>query len=154
MLALWIQDEKYTGMLFVIPHEKPGKSKEGKYDKKVGEEEDYHSHIHWVILQTCVPGLFELCEPFDKETTVTLSIVTPAVFNLLLSYIYGRRITFTSWKEHSHDLIDSANRYSMSDLKLEAEAWHVKFTTITAENAVDLLLYADAKNCAVLCAER
>ena len=35
-------------------------------------------------------------------------------------------------------------------LKLEAEAAYVKSTDITMDNAMDNLLYADAKNCALL----
>ena len=36
------------------------------------------------------------------------------------------------------------------NLKLEAEASYVESTSITFENAIDCLLYADSKNCALL----
>jgi len=54
------------------------------------------------------------------------------------------------WKEHSKELLDAANRYGVSGLKLEAEAWYIRNTTITDANAVDILLYADSKSCANL----
>ena len=34
--------------------------------------------------------------------------------------------------------------------RLEAEAWYVKSTTLTVDNMLDNLLYADSKNCALL----
>ena len=46
--------------------------------------------------------------------------------------------------------LDAANKYSIINLKLEAEAAYVKSTVITMDNVMDNLLYADAKNCALL----
>ena len=53
-------------------------------------------------------------------------------------------------KSHAKELIDAANFYGVVSLKLEAEATYVQSTTITMDNVVDCLLYADAKNCALL----
>ena len=53
-------------------------------------------------------------------------------------------------KTHTKDIIDAADKYSIVNLKLEAEAEYVKSTDITMDNAMDNLLYADAKNCALL----
>ncbi|KAL7546514.1 hypothetical protein ACHAWF_009837 [Thalassiosira exigua] len=49
---------------------------------------------------------------------------------------------------HSKEIIDAADKYV--NLKLQAEAWYVKATKITLENVMELLQYADAKNCALL----
>ena len=35
-------------------------------------------------------------------------------------------------------------------LKLEAESWFVRLADITTDNVIDLLLYSEAKNCALL----
>lgn len=48
------------------------------------------------------------------------------------------------------DIIDAADKYSIVNLKLEAEAAYVKSTDISLNNAVDNLLYADSRNCALL----
>jgi hypothetical protein len=53
-------------------------------------------------------------------------------------------------KENAKEIIDAADRYGVISLKLEAEACYVKSTTITVENMIDNLLYADSKNCALL----
>src|SRR6056300_326924 len=53
-------------------------------------------------------------------------------------------------KQNAKEIIDTADKYSIVNLKLEAEAAYVESTVITMENAIDNLLYADAKNCALL----
>ena len=45
---------------------------------------------------------------------------------------------------------DATDKYGAVNLKLEAEAMYVKETEITMDNAMDNLLYADAKNLALL----
>ena len=53
-------------------------------------------------------------------------------------------------KESAKDIIDAADKYGIVGLKLEAEASLVSATSITFENTIDNLLYADSKNCALL----
>ena len=48
------------------------------------------------------------------------------------------------------DIIDAADKYSIVNLKLETEAVLINMTKFTFENAMEHLLYADAKNCALL----
>lgn len=56
----------------------------------------------------------------------------------------------TDLKKHAKEIIDAADRYSIVNLKLEAEAVYVKSTDITMDNVMEDLLYADAKNCPLL----
>ena len=51
---------------------------------------------------------------------------------------------------NAKDIIDAADRYGVSNLKLEAEASYVQSTTFTVENVLENLLFADSKNCALL----
>jgi len=53
-------------------------------------------------------------------------------------------------KSHAKEIIDAAHKYGVVDLKLEAEASLVRATTFNMENLLDLLLFADSKNCALL----
>jgi hypothetical protein len=53
-------------------------------------------------------------------------------------------------KTNARDIINAADKYGVSNLKLEAEASLVNSTTFTLENVMDHLLYAEAKNCALL----
>jgi hypothetical protein len=76
--------------------------------------------------------------------------VKPDVFHLLLSYIYGLKISDDDMKSHTREIIDAADKYRVVNLKLEAEAYFVKTTTFTMENVMELLLYAESKNCALL----
>jgi len=47
-------------------------------------------------------------------------------------------------------MIDAADRFRVSSLKMEAEACFVKGTDSTIENVMELLLYAESKNLALL----
>jgi hypothetical protein len=118
---------------------------------------------HSFILKTCAPELANLCEAIimtnfalcvstSGECMWTLSItdIKPSVFRQLLWYVYGGSVAENELKEHARDFIDAADEYGVVNLKLEAEAAYVKSTKITIDNVMDNLLYADAKNCALL----
>jgi hypothetical protein len=64
--------------------------------------------------------------------------------------VYGGSVPEDELRANAKDIIDAADRYSIVNLKLEAEAAYVKANDITMDNAMDNLLYADAKNCALL----
>ena len=53
-------------------------------------------------------------------------------------------------QSNAKDIINACDKYGVVSLKLEAEACYVKSTTITVENMMDNLLYADSKNLALL----
>jgi hypothetical protein len=102
---------------------------------------------HSQILQVCAPMLDDL---FGLELTATITDIRPDIFHHLLYYVYGGSVPEEDLKTHAKAIIDAADKYSIVNLKLEAEAAYVKSTTITMDNAMDNLLYADAKNCALL----
>jgi hypothetical protein len=85
-----------------------------------------------------------------KMTTVSITDVKPEVFRHMLWYVYGGIIPEQDLKTHAKDIIDAADKYSIVSLKLEAEVAYVNATQITMENAMENLLYADSKNCALL----
>ena len=96
--------------------------------------------------------LAAIVESNDSGEVVTASVndVKPDLFRHLLSYVYGGRVPEEELKTHAKDIIDAADKYSIVNLKLEAEAAYVKSVDITLDNAVDNLLYADSRNCALL----
>ena len=65
-------------------------------------------------------------------------------------YLYGGELSEDELKTNAKEIIDAADKYGVVHLKLDAEACYVKSTTITVENMMDNLLYADSKNCALL----
>lgn len=107
---------------------------------------------HKLILQFCAAGstLAALCEDYDDSTPVPLLDIRPNLFRQMLYYIYGGAISSAEWKQSAKDFIDAADRYGVRNLKIEAEAWYVKHLKLTAENAVEALLYGDQKNCFLL----
>ena len=109
-------------------------------------------YAHRLILEMCAPMLAALCESNDSGgfVTATVNDIKPEIFRHLLSYVYGETIPEEELKTHAKDIIDAADKYSIINLKLEAEAAYVKSTKITFDNAMDNLLYADSQNCALL----
>jgi hypothetical protein len=106
---------------------------------------------HRVIVSSCSTVLADLCESHGGGTTpIQITGVSPDVFRLLLSYIYGIKISHEDMKTHAKEIIDASDKYGVTNLKLEAEAFFVQGITLTVENVMDHLLYAESKNLALL----
>ena len=127
---------------------------EGREDndrnKKVKTTTPFYAHS--LILQKRAPILAAICGSNDSGGVVTASVddIKPHIFNHLLSYVYGGVTPEEELKTHAKDIIDAADKYSIVNLKLAAEAAYVKSTDISLDNAMDNLLYADSRNCALL----
>jgi len=123
-----------------------------KGNKKKAKASDLF-HAHHCILKKCAPmlaNLFDIEDNDGKLATATITDVKTDIFRHLLYYVYGGSVAEADLKTHAKEIIDAADRYSIVNLKLEAEAAYVKAIKITMDNAMDNLLYADAKNCALL----
>ncbi|KAL7459308.1 hypothetical protein ACHAWC_011028 [Mediolabrus comicus] len=138
-------DEDTADVCFEVTSE----AKEGKKEAKASDL----FHAHSLILFKCAPmlaDLFDLEDNDGKIATATITDINPDIFRHLLWYVYGGSIKKEDLETHAKDIIDAADKYAIVNLKLEAEAAYVKSTYVTMKNAVDILLYADAKNCALL----
>ncbi|KAL7534186.1 hypothetical protein ACHAWF_004745 [Thalassiosira exigua] len=107
-------------------------------------------HAHRFILRQCASALGDLCKDGEDSTPVRISDDEPKIFRHLLYYAYGGKIDDDELKESAKDIIDAADKFGVVGLKLEAEASYVSSMDITIDNVIDNLLYADAKNCALL----
>ena len=108
-------------------------------------------HAHRFILQECAPQLVPCDEKGDEEvTTIPITDVKPEIFQHLLYYMYGGKVSDEHMKAYAKDIIDAADRYGVVNLKLEAEAYFVESTIITFDNMMDHLHFAASKNCALL----
>ena len=135
-------DEETSDVCFEVSTAEPNE------DNTVRARRTIQFHAHRFILNMCAPMLAEL---FGEESTaVSVNDIKPDVFQQLLWYVYGGNVPKAPLKEYAKDIIDAADKYSIVNLKLEAEAAYVKSTRITAANVMDNLLYADAKNLALL----
>ena len=107
-------------------------------------------YAHRFILQECTSALGELCKSVGDSTSIPITDVKPDIFRHLLYYLYGGKVDDEDLKANAKDIIDAADKYGVVGLKLQAEASFVASTTITIDNIMDNLLYADSKNCALL----
>ena len=109
-------------------------------------------YAHRAILKKCSTTLADLCESEagDKTAPVQISDVSPGIFCHLLNCMYGGGVSDDEMKLHAKEIIDAADKYGVVNLKLEAEVHYVEATTFTIENVMDVLLYAESKNCTLL----
>jgi hypothetical protein len=105
-----------------------------------------------VLCKSSSSTLAELCRSVGDKTTSPIHIpdVSPDVFRHLLFHLYGGKVADDDMKSHANEILDVADRFGVVDLKLVAEACVVETTVFTIDNLMDLLLYADSKNCALL----
>ena len=138
MKALFNLDEKFADVIFEF--------------RKDDMSNVVKCHAHRAVLQAWAPGLADICEPYlEKSCTVPIENVSPEVFKLLLSYIYGVDISVADWKAYAKELLEAADFYSVPSLKIAAEQWYRTLSLeVTSENVMDLLAYAEAKNCSEL----
>jgi hypothetical protein len=125
-----------------------------------GEQSDHNKELaaskfyaHRLILMKAAPVLADMCMSNETPSLVKLSNVSPDTFEVLLSYIYGSRtIDFGTGTDltHTKAIIAVADRFGITNLKLEAEAYYVPLLTITFENAMEELIFAGSMNCALL----
>ena len=105
---------------------------------------------HQFVLRCNAPTLAEMCRPGDGSEPVRIGNVSPETFKHVLRYCYGGEISDGDLEGSAREIIDAADRFGVTNLKLEAEAYLVQKETFTVENILDNLLYADSKNCALL----
>lgn len=142
------EDEKSVDVVFgVTENQKPeGKSKSRKKAKVASA----NFYAHRFILQHHSAELAALCATSEGMAPILINDIKPEVFRHLLYYVYGGVISEEEFKTYAKDLIDAADKYGVTNLKLEAEVWYVHHAEITFDNVIDNLLYADAMNCALL----
>ncbi|KAL7541553.1 hypothetical protein ACHAWF_006967 [Thalassiosira exigua] len=82
--------------------------------------------------------------------SVPIADVKPDIFWHMLYYVYGGKVSHDDLKSHAKEIIDAADKYGVVGLKLEAVVSYVKSTKISLDNVIEVLQYADSKNCALL----
>lgn len=108
-------------------------------------------HAHRFILEKCSTTLAGLLESAGDQTAhIQISDVSADIFHLLHKYMYGHTIFDDVTKPRSREIIDAADKYGIVTLKLEAEAVLVEATIFTMENVMELMQYAESKNCSLL----
>ena len=141
-------DEESADVVFEVG----SKNQEGENSSKKSKTST-NFYAHRLVLKYGAPLLAELCKPSaggGSVTTVSITDIEPGIFRHMLYYVYGGKLSEEELKINAKDLIDACDKYGVVGLKLEAEACCVTSTTITVENMMDNLLYADSKNCALL----
>lgn len=118
---------------------------------EVGDgEKKRQFYAHHLVLKKCAPHLANMCEGCDTSKPLHLPDIEPDIFCEVLRYVYGGAVTYELWKNHHRDFIDAADKYGVVGLKLEAETRFVDDTKLTVGTVVDVLAYADSKNCALM----
>ena len=149
MLKLFM-DEESSDIIFEVCNQK----KENTKKRKRGKVSTVQFHAHRFILEHTSSELAALCESSPEgglTSPILINDIKVDVFGSLLYYVYGGDITEEQFFiDNGKQLIEAADRFGVVNLKLEAEVWYVHSTKLTTDNVIDNLLYADAKNLALL----
>ena len=108
---------------------------------------------HRFVLRVMAPDLECLCikEDQNKICGVVIENTSVDVFSYFLRYLYGAGLPSEEFlRGNGMELIDLANMYGVSSLKVEVETFLVTSNVINVTNVVDYFLFADAKDCALL----
>ena len=125
-----------------------GDSDKAKTRSKQGDHQAFRAHK--AILSIRCPTLALLADGCDSESPITIEDVHPDIFRMLLRFVYGGEVPEKAiLAESSKTIIRAADRFGCTGLKLAAEA-ELATANITTENAAELILFADATNCAML----
>ena len=128
-------DEKYSDIVFEIRRDHTRKNSA----MKVAKTTPVTFPAHRVIVSKCSSILAELCESHNDDTTpIQINDVTPNIFRLLLSYMYGGKVSEVNMKYHEQEIIEAADKYGVVNLKLEAEASRIEGIIFTIENVKEI----------------
>jgi len=106
---------------------------------------------HKLILKMNAPVLYGFCEDQGEEgKAILIKETTPKIFKIVLRYVYGGDVPDSVTIEMAKDIIDAADRYEVTGLKLAVETTLVEALMLNDENFSDWLLYADSKTLPLL----
>ncbi|KAL7525731.1 hypothetical protein ACHAWF_001485 [Thalassiosira exigua] len=134
-------DEESSDVVFEVGPTNVTKS------RKKAKPSPVNFYAHRFILHVSASALADMCE---NAGNVSIANVKPDIFRHALYYAYGGKVSDEDMETNAKEIIDAADIFGMANLKLEAEASYVNSTDIDVDNMMDNLLYADAKNCALL----
>ncbi|KAL3761780.1 hypothetical protein ACHAWU_001296 [Discostella pseudostelligera] len=88
----------------------------------------------------------------DKSPSlIELPDISPKTFMALLLYIYGYKLPdLGNDISQIRRVLEAADKYGVTNLKLEAEVCYASSLSLTLENVLEHLSFAEAKNCAYL----
>ena len=109
--------------------------------------------VHSHILRNNAPMLANHLDREEGKVNLIVSIedIPATVFKMVLAFVYAEHSpTDKEVLEHGKDLINAANRYELSDLKMAVEHTLVRERILTTKNVSDYILFADAQSCPLL----
>lgn len=152
MLSLFLEEDS-ADIVFEVSQNSENEDTEGIITRASKKAKTTSSmfHAHRLILLKCAPQLAELCGTGGNlSPSIQITNVSPDIFRHLLYYVYGGKLSKEVMEANARGIIEAADRYGVTNLKLEAEASLVQSTTFSVNNVLGNLLFADSKNCALL----
>ena len=122
----------------------------------VFEVENIKFYAHSLLLKKASPLLAELCKSEDNSSPCIIHIsgVSSNAFKYMLQYIYGCDSSDIGhdWfgSELIIEMIEVADKYGLTNLKLRAEIFFVGTVYIEFDNFMEYLQFAKSKNCYLL----
>jgi hypothetical protein len=145
------KDEESADIAFEVSENRTESKENGSKKRKSELATTTTFRAHSLILKKAAPLLAEMCTTDgDLPATIPILYASSKIFHTMLQYIYGYEIDFGTDESHTKKIIEAADMYGVTNLKLEAEARYVSSIRITLENVMEHLHFAVSKNCALL----
>jgi len=105
---------------------------------------------HRFILSWSAPDLRELVDDSVNDGEITIDNVDPSIFRSFLHFLYTDDLPpEKEFKRNTRSLLEIANKFGCTQLKIHAEASLVK-NIMNEKNVLELLLLAEAMCCPLL----
>lgn len=116
--------------------------------KKRGKKGKVYAHRN--VLAFRAPALAALLEDCNNDNPFPIQDIEEKIFRQLLRFVYGGEVPYdVQVPDDAQMLITVADRFGVTGLKLATES-ELASRGISIDNAAELILFADAKNCADL----
>ena len=140
-------DEESANVIFEVG----GRNLNDETGTKRSKTESTTFFAHHNILKTAAPLMAELSRSDASPSRIHLPDISPQIFHHLLSYIYGCDVPdFGSDPSLAKEVVELADKFGVTNLKIEAEVSYVTSTKIDFDNVMESLQFAVSKNCALL----
>lgn len=113
---------------------------------------DHKIKVHSFVLEINAPTLWEFCREQKSSsrkggTPLVIDDVSPDALQMALFYVYGKKLGDDTMVKFGEELITTADKYELIELKATVENALIRNCVINKANVSHFILLADAKNC-------
>ena len=111
----------------------------------------FHAHKAILALKKSEILYSSVCEqPSNSDSPLVITGICKDIFRIVLRAVYEELPSKEKFMHSAQDILDAANRFHMTELKIVAETEVVCSLGVTAKNALDWAMFAKDKECPLI----